>query len=340
MGLRVWVECRILCFLARFKPQSPWGLSPSFMHSDVLMSWTMWYESTCSEAGRPDHHVVFQKRIRYKHCMAVSYVEVHLCNPNRNHWAEETGALRTSIALPGAGRRIWVAPCMVVFSAARMLSSTTITTCSVSTMLSALQMSSSRTNGRKECWRLWTFSMQTVSTSSNFGTFQCWSTLMNQWSRSFSKSLGSEFFLKVKFQDWFIPPTALDWFLFLLPFKRHFLSHWRQAAFIRKAQRWCLTVVFIARIPLTRTVSILNLHSLKFGQWLLDPTLHPKHLFVHFPLFQKMFSSTAPVFWQGPESCFGGPGGGAAVGRAGIASRLAGRCWWMMRYGWKCYINL
>lgn len=46
-----------------------------------------------------------------------------------------------------------------------------------------------------------------------------------------------------------------------------------------------------------------------------------------------MFSSTAPVFWQGPESRFGGPAGGAAVGRAGIASRLAARCWWMMRWG-------
>ena len=51
------------------------------------------------------------------------------------------------------------------------------------------------------------------------------------------------------------------------------------------------------------------------------------------PLFSKDVSSTAPVFWQGPESCFGGPRGGAAVGRAGIASRLAARCWWMMRMG-------
>lgn len=210
-------------------------------------------------------HNVFQKRIRYKHCMAVSYVALHLCNPNRNHWAEETGAVWTSIALPGAGRRIWVAPCMVVFSAARMLSSTTIMTCSVSTMLFALQMSRSRTNGRKECWRLWTFSTQTVlenhsTTSSNCGTFQCWSTLMNQWSRSFSKSLGAEFFLKVPSsrihlfhqQSWIV-------FYFCCPSKGTFLSHWRQAAFLRKAQRWCLTVVFIARIPLTRTVRILNL---------------------------------------------------------------------------------
>lgn len=44
-------------------------------------------------------------------------------------------------------------------------------------------------------------------------------------------------------------------------------------------------VTGVARIPLTRQVRIPTLHS--------DPTFLPENLFVHFPFFKKMFSSTA-----------------------------------------------